>query len=211
MLLHPTPRSHGFAVTHCQLSAMSSAPSQTAVVLLPPNACQCQVHMFGKGTELCLVKFTHTKSWSGVMGWKANLSISNTEKRRFGNWKETRVKAVANLLGNYTWAQITDTDRDSITNWAQATEAWDVVAGSQPSQVTLQQTATSVKIVHQIYGLFRDDKPMPEMFQDSSRRWKDVASAMGAMYHLWTADELETLVYRHYPQFGPCFKTRATL
>ena len=190
MLVHPTPRSHGFAVTHCQLSTMASAPSQTAAVIAPPDSCTCQVRMFGKGTEMGLVRFTRTKNWSGVMGWKANLSISNTEKRRFGNWKETRVEAVANLLQNFTWAQISDTERDRITKWAQATEAWDVVAGSQPSQVTLLQTATFVKIVHQIYGLFRDDKPMSEMFLDSSRRWKEVASAMCAEYHLWTADEV---------------------
>jgi len=53
-------------------------------------------------------------------------------------------------------------------------------------------------MIHQIYGCFRDSKPMPALFLDSQRRWQQVAVGMGAVYHLWNADEVDTLVRTHY-------------
>jgi hypothetical protein len=55
--------------------------------------------------------------------------------------------------------------------------------------------------VHQIYGLFGDDKPMSNLFQTSNKMWKEVAAGMGAQYHLWNAAEVESLVKQRYPQF----------
>ena len=37
-----------------------------------------------------------------------------------------------------------------------------------------------VKSYHQIYGVFGDDKNMPELFRSSSAMWKHVATANGA-------------------------------
>ena len=82
------------------------------------------------------------------------------------------------------------------------------VAGSEPSQSPAVSPAPSqvsrkgnaVHFVHQIYGLFGDGKPMSALFQESHRRWSDVAAGMGAQYHLWNADELESLVKQRYPQ-----------
>ena len=42
---------------------------------------------------------------------------------------------------------------------------------------------------------------MSPLFQNSSKRWKDVAQQMGAQYQLWSADELDALVKNKYPQF----------
>ena len=58
-----------------------------------------------------------------------------------------------------------------------------------------------VKHVHQIYGLFKDQKPMNKMFASSHQAWKTTASNMGAEYHLWTSDEVETLIRTKYHQF----------
>ena len=60
---------------------------------------------------------------------------------------------------------------------------------------------TTVTIVHQIYGLFGDDKPMSLLFETSHSRWKEVARRMKAHYHLWGASELESLVKQRYPQY----------
>ena len=49
-----------------------------------------------------------------------------------------------------------------------------------------------VRVVHQVYGLFGDDKPMSVLFQTSHKQLKDVATAMSAYYHLWDAGEVES-------------------
>jgi len=54
-------------------------------------------------------------------------------------------------------------------------------------------------MVHQIYGLYRDGEPLSPLFLESKRRWEQVAAAMGARYHLWSADEVDTLVRTRYP------------
>ena len=59
----------------------------------------------------------------------------------------------------------------------------------------------NVQYVHQIYGLFGDSKPMSELFKSSHHAWKACAVTMGAQYHLWNSDEIETLVRTRYPQF----------
>ena len=72
--------------------------------------------------------------------------------------------------------------------------------GSQPTTVpSVVVTPKPVERVHQIYGLFRDGKPMPDLFKKSQLRWEQVALTIGAKYHLWTADEVDTLVSDHYP------------
>ena len=62
-------------------------------------------------------------------------------------------------------------------------------------------THTGVKIVHQIYGLFSEHVPMSAVFSNSHQAWQKIAEGMSAEYHLWNADELESLVKNHYPGF----------
>ena len=51
-----------------------------------------------------------------------------------------------------------------------------------------------VAFIHQIYGLYRDGKPMNARFVESQRRWEQLAVSIGARYHLWNADEVDTLI-----------------
>ena len=60
--------------------------------------------------------------------------------------------------------------------------------GSQP------RSPRGGAIIHQMYGLFKDNKAMPTLFEDSMQRWRQVARNMGAKYHLWNADEVDALI-----------------
>jgi hypothetical protein len=64
-----------------------------------------------------------------------------------------------------------------------------------------------VGYIHQIYGLFGDDKPMSVLFQNSQTRWKAVAQGMGIPYHMWTAKEVEALIQRVYPDHWDMYTT----
>ena len=55
--------------------------------------------------------------------------------------------------------------------------------------------------VHQIYGLYGDSQPMTLGIKASLAAWKDCAVQMDAAYHLWNADEVETLMHTRYHQF----------
>ena len=63
-----------------------------------------------------------------------------------------------------------------------------------------------VQYVHQIYGLFGDAKPMPELFQQSNRAWSVCAAGMGATYVLWDAPMVETLMRTHFTEFWEMYK-----
>ena len=65
-----------------------------------------------------------------------------------------------------------------------------------------QGRAKGVRFVHQVYGVFGDNKPMSSLFETSQSRWKDVARSMSAHYHLWNANELEALVKQRSPVLG---------
>ena len=56
-------------------------------------------------------------------------------------------------------------------------------------------------MVHRIYGVFGDDKPKPCLFTACQMKWEELAKRMSAAYHLWTADELESLVKQKYTQY----------
>ena len=68
-----------------------------------------------------------------------------------------------------------------------------MVYGSQPSPPTY------VPIIHQIFGVFRDGKPMSRLFANSLHRWRQVAQRMSAQHHLWSVDEVEALIKQQYP------------
>ena len=73
--------------------------------------------------------------------------------------------------------------------------------GVTPGDGLCEITDYQVQWYHQIYGLYRDNKEMSQLFQESSKRWKQTAVANGAEYHLWIADEIDTLVRTHFPQY----------
>jgi len=65
---------------------------------------------------------------------------------------------------------------------------------------------SGVYCVHQIYGIFGDGKPMNAMFQKSTSMWKHVAAGMNAHYHMWDANELESLVKQKYAQYWDLYQ-----
>ena len=55
-------------------------------------------------------------------------------------------------------------------------------------------------IIHQVYGIFRDSKPMNEMFKTSSNEWFLIAKNNGWKYMLWDNRMCDMLV-AYYPEF----------
>ena len=49
-------------------------------------------------------------------------------------------------------------------------------------------------IVHQIYGLFGDNKPMSELFKASSKAWEEYCDKNNHIYKLWNEKECNELV-----------------
>jgi hypothetical protein len=78
-------------------------------------------------------------------------------------------------------------------------QALSQVCSPAPSQGV--HVGNSVKIVHQIYGLFGDGKSMSPLFESCQQKWQGLAESMGANYHVWSADDLEALVKQMYPQY----------
>ena len=155
-------------------------------------------------------------------GWKALITINAEGKRRFGVWRSTIVAAVDSVLKKHAH-DITEDEmrriRDAAATWQARRTAnlascivsqprhrlsakTSVAALTRPSEAHSQahRRETGVHYVHQVYGLFGDDKPMSDMFETSRRMWSDVAASMGATYHLWSAAEVEALMKQRYPQ-----------
>ena len=141
-------------------------------------------------------------------GWRAVLNIDGPGKRTFGSWRQTIVDAVDELLSTFS-ERISPAEGARLRKMAEAMQARRMsrqvttgTCGPQPTGTNGSQPSCNnpVAYIHQMYGLFRDDTEMSSLFQDSQRRWQQVAVNMGAMYHLWTADEVETLMKESYPQ-----------
>ena len=49
-------------------------------------------------------------------------------------------------------------------------------------------------IIHQIYGLFDDGKPMNDIFKFGHNKWKDYCDKNGYIYKLWNKQQIEELV-----------------
>ena len=58
-----------------------------------------------------------------------------------------------------------------------------------------------VKFIHQVFGLFRVEEPMSELFRLSSSAWRAYATRNGCEYKLWTADEVDTLIQLEAPEW----------
>ena len=73
--------------------------------------------------------------------------------------------------------------------------------GTTPNSAPCERLWGFVVFVHQTYGFYRDGKAKSEVFEESTRRWKQVAINMGAWYHEWAPSQLETLIRKKYPQY----------
>ena len=147
--------------------------------------------------------------------WRAVLKIKNVENRIYGNMLPTKMATAIALIDREP-GRFGVAERDRIRQVILAHESSGQEPcgsgqrlGSQPTDeaTALRQLGSSPNVsrVHQIYGLFRDDKPMPALFQQSRDRWQQVATDMQAHYHLWSADEVDTLVREHYSKYLPMY------
>ena len=149
-------------------------------------------------------------------GWRAVISFSG--KRKFGSWRSTIVEAIDLVLRQLSH-MISDSEKRRIIKVAatwQARQGANLATrdtGSQPrgesehvplavelAHSQAHERKPCVSYVHQMYGLYGDEKPMSNLFETSRRMWSDVAAGMGAMYYLWSAAEVEALMKQRYPQ-----------
>ena len=133
--------------------------------------------------------------------YRATVRVQGEPDRTHGTVNERAYQTAKDLLCRRFPGRIEETERQRVLDVVE--EVYGCFSdGSQPRK----EPATPVAIVHQIYGLFRDGKPMPFLFQNSQRRWRELARQMGAQYHLWSADEVEALMKKHFPQFWAMYK-----
>ena len=168
---------------------------------------------------------TKAQGFKGKPGWRAVISLHGCKKRIFGTWNESFVEAVRALLETQGH-KVSTSEQDRLLKLAQDMEtrrtAASITNAANPgvvstpalSQAPVDAHATSqehgqqtaVKVVHQIYGLFGDGKPMSNLFETSHKKWKDLATRMSAHYHLWNAEEVEALIKQKYPQYWDMYE-----
>ena len=73
--------------------------------------------------------------------------------------------------------------------------------GTKPDSLPCECLTGMVAYVHQMYGFFGDGILKPEVFQESVRRWQQVAINMGAWYHEWAPSQVETLIRKQYTKY----------
>ena len=183
------------------------------------------------GNFEAILTVTHSTNWQNKPGWKAVARMLEEDTRQFGTWRLSMVEAVRSLLetlsprieacerdrlvqvaldmqtrrtailrtdfGNH---MVIDVEREGAQVGSRHRE--DVLAPSQAHRL-----GSGVRAVHQMYGVFGDDKPMNSLFETSRKGWKDVARSMSARYHLWNAHELEALVKQKYPQYWDMYRS----
>ena len=116
------------------------------------------------------------------------------EKPYYGTTRRSAVETAQQLLSRYP-ERISEAERKRVLAVLQG----DVTPrrfGSQP------RSSRCVPIIHQIFGLCRNATSMPRLFEQSQRSWRYVAEQMGAQYHLWSADEVESLIKKNISYFG---------
>ena len=141
--------------------------------------------------------------------------------RVFGTWRQTRLSAVNILLAKFE-ADLTATEMNRVRrisgmpaiSMKRRGKPASSRVGSQPRLLENHVDGMDgkgleklcVPFVHQIYGLFRDGKPMSNLFVESQRRWKQCAASMGVPYHCWTADEVDHLMNTYYNYYWDIYK-----
>ena len=158
------------------------------------------------GGTICV---NQCKTYKGTPGWKACVK-SPIFGRNFGVARDSANETLSLLLKRLATC-LTPGEQERILRLGTGIQQRialrripGVRVGSPPptdSQVPEQgsQPTSPVRWVHQIFGLFKDDKPMSDLFMGSSAKWQKLAFDMNATYHMWNADETDTLIRDHYP------------
>ena len=183
----------------------------------------CHFQMSGRkqrgGERDATLTVTRSQNWKGADGWKAVARVDGEEKREWGKARTSIIEAVRSFTHDRSH-RIRESQRHELMQHASAMHLRRGSPGSQPSSVASGQSVVQspaadsqcdllhngVQIVHQIYGLFGDNKPMSILFEDSHKCWQEVAECMSARYILWTAGELESLVRQRYPQYWTMYR-----
>ena len=102
-------------------------------------------------------------------------------QRRFGTARPSVIGAVLQLCKSKL-PLITAEEKDRVIDKVKDYTATNLAAvkrctlDAAPANIVDNQ----VKVYHQIYGIFGDDKEMSELFRASSKMWQRVAAANGA-------------------------------
>ena len=127
--------------------------------------------------------------------YRAQIRIKGEKKRLWGSYEREAQHSVKDLLPRLL-GRLAPLEKIRVLNIAEEVSA----------REELQFVPPPVAIVHQIYGLFRDGKSMPMLFQNSQHRWMQVAKNMNVVYHLWCADEIEALIKQNFLSSGTCMQ-----
>ena len=159
------------------------------------------------------------KDWKGNDGWRGVIRVHGQKQRYYGAYGSSISKAASSHLKTHAH-RISESEQEHLlkrvagmqmrrTAWPHACPT--IVTAEAPSQggdgadnVAPSQGIcrnNGIKVVHQMYGIFKDDKPMSTLFTENQKRWQAVTASMSAHYQLWTADEVESLVKQWYPQY----------
>ena len=163
-----------------------------------------------KPTNAFLAIQNGVKSYRNIW-YRASLPVMGESKRR---WDTENPDAcnTAEVLPSRWPSQIAISERHHVLDLVKETYGT-TGNGLQPRC----PPASPVKIIHQMYWLFRDGKPMDAWFLSSQLKWRKLASQMGAQYHLWSADEVDALIKQRYPHLWhtyvqcPCPVQRADI
>ena len=133
--------------------------------------------------------------------YRAYIRVRGEKNRVYGTYNEQAYQTAKNLLNRFP-ERIQDMERNRVLDLVEQQHG-SSLHGPQPRR----EPATPVATVHQIYGMFRDGKSMPPLFCNSMLRWREVATEMNAQYHLWSADEVDALIKKHFSQFWAMYKS----
>ena len=149
---------------------------------------------------------TNVNVGTGRQAWRCIIVLPE-KKRCYGPARENIRDAVEHQLIKFS-LRISDEEKQRLQAVASAMQlrrcgtevGAATTSGSQP-MLSGWKWQRGVSFVHQMHGLFGDDKTMSPLFKSSMERWQLVAKKMRATYHLWSAAEVESLVKQRYPQF----------
>ena len=130
--------------------------------------------------------------------WRAVLRVVGEAKREYGTMDKDPIVTARHLLERMA-IRIANVEKDRVLAIVQD------LCGTR-SHDSRHMQGPSVAIIHQIYGVFRDGRAMPNLFVNSQMRWRQVAKQIGATYHMWSADEVDALVKQYFPQFWDTYK-----
>ena len=183
---------------------------QTNVWLEVQARCRRQVQVI-VDAKLAL-STAYSQHLEPILGWKAFIlyKLHGQEIRLDGAWRSSILCAVESVL-EHDVVKMSPEDEQRVKAFARDQQAA-CTGSAQINFITATpakwqgEQRRAVGYIHQIYGLFGDDRPMSPLFMRSHKAWQRVASSMGAKYHLWNAVEVETLMKNEYTEFWKMYR-----